>query len=227
MLDSDDDIASTIVGAWPGPNVYTHTQSPVRGYPHKTQNPQNSVSKLGGRRISRATSERPRGLDILARVLGTGRARVEAMPCAATIAVMAAARQQRGEYSPAKSPARRPKAKPKPPEPKESVASKNPAVRFVVSVIDVLNGTGLQFLMYIAFVLIFQMLTESLRSSEEFFFDKVCRQCGLRRTPKASHSLSRRSLTHKSLPGPIIALPTARSRRTPSDDRRHLHRQPL
>ena len=46
-------------------------------------------------------------------------------------------------------------------------------IRAVTFVLDTLNGTGFQFLFYIAYVLTFQSLSESLRNPQEFFFDKM------------------------------------------------------
>jgi len=54
----------------------------------------------------------------------------------------------------------------------EPEPSKNPVVRAITAITDFLNRTSVQFILYIAFVFVFQLIAESLRVPEEYFFDK-------------------------------------------------------
>eukprot|EP00966_Prymnesium_polylepis_P304438 7033901-Prymnesium_polylepis.1 len=49
----------------------------------------------------------------------------------------------------------------------------------VDSCLDLLNSTALQTVLYLIFVLVFQMILEQLRVKEEFYFDKVRAESGV------------------------------------------------
>ena len=54
----------------------------------------------------------------------------------------------------------------------EPPPSTNPIIRAFVAVTDILNLTAVQFLLYLCFVFVFQMVAEALRIPHEYFFDK-------------------------------------------------------
>ena len=51
--------------------------------------------------------------------------------------------------------------------------NKNPLVRAFLALLEVLNNVYLQFLMYIAYVTVFFLLTNTMRAPQEYFFDKM------------------------------------------------------
>ena len=55
----------------------------------------------------------------------------------------------------------------------EEEKSQNPIVRAWNRVLDFLNSTALQTILYLIFVGVFQSLTETLRAKEEYYFDKM------------------------------------------------------
>jgi len=93
------------------------------------------------------------------------------MTCAAIVAVRAGAAKNPHHHDDRHAPRAVPAAK-APPEKPPHVPSKNPFVRGFGLVIDILNKTGVQFFLYLAFVFVFQLIAESLRLPEEYFFDK-------------------------------------------------------
>ena len=59
-------------------------------------------------------------------------------------------------------------------EEEEARKKMNPLVRLLAELLDIVNSTTVQTLMYIVFVFVFQMLTETLRNPKlEFYFDKL------------------------------------------------------
>ena len=60
-------------------------------------------------------------------------------------------------------------------EPLPSMAAmrRNIVVRSLSCVLDLLNNVWTQFFMYCAMVVTFQLLVESMRAPQEFFFDKM------------------------------------------------------
>ena len=59
-------------------------------------------------------------------------------------------------------------------EEEEARKKMNPVVRLLAELLDIVNSTTVQTLMYIVFVFVFQMLTETLRNPKlEFYFDKL------------------------------------------------------
>ena len=63
------------------------------------------------------------------------------------------------------------------PAPPPAPDKRGPMRKRVDSCLDLLNSTALQTVLYLIFVLVFQMILEQLRIKEEFYFDKV-RACG-------------------------------------------------
>ena len=59
------------------------------------------------------------------------------------------------------------------PTAREEEKSQNPIVRAGNRVLDFLNSTALQTILYLIFVGVFQSLTETLRAKEEYYFDKM------------------------------------------------------
>ena len=57
-------------------------------------------------------------------------------------------------------------------EEEEARKKMNPVVRLLAELLDIVNSTTVQTLMYVVFVFVFQMLTETLRNPKlEFYFD--------------------------------------------------------
>ena len=65
------------------------------------------------------------------------------------------------------------------PEPAEEEARAwyTPIMKCVKPILSFLNNPRLQVVLYVAYVMTFQLLVESMRNSEEFFFDKMCAPC--------------------------------------------------
>ena len=102
------------------------------------------------------------------------------MATAACIVAAAAARQRGGDgdstnRSEVAELRRKQEEKEREEEEEEEARKKmNPIVRLLAELLDIVNSTTVQTLMYIVFVFVFQMLTETLRNPKlEFYFDKL------------------------------------------------------
>merc|ERR1719271_307021 len=58
-------------------------------------------------------------------------------------------------------------------EKKPSAFWRNPFVRFILAILELLNATLLQFAFYLEYVIVFQLLADATRNPQEFFFDKM------------------------------------------------------
>ena len=69
------------------------------------------------------------------------------------------------------------------------VKAATPCCRVYYRLIDILNGTGLQTIMYLVFVVIFQTLGNTIRDPKEFYVDKhvMDRVCACRFTFHVTH----------------------------------------
>lgn len=81
--------------------------------------------------------------------------------------------------------------------------------RLIQRTFDVINSTTVQTLCYFAFVVIFQLLTESLRLKEEYHFDKVRRHMKARPAPPQSPFRRARGVSPPSHARPVPLPPLA------------------
>ena len=102
------------------------------------------------------------------------------MATAACIVAAAAARQRAGgdgdstNRSEVAELRRKHEEKEREEEEEEARKKMNPLVRLLAELLDIVNSTTVQTLMYVVFVFVFQMLTETLRNPKlEFYFDKL------------------------------------------------------
>ena len=94
------------------------------------------------------------------------------MPSAAVTTMTIQARKKREEEAAAKLAAEGPPAPVAEEEEEEWKPHPNPFIRLILFILSILDSITVQTILYIAFVYLFQNLTDSMRMTEEYYVDK-------------------------------------------------------